>query len=70
MKSSKDENQVASRVKVTTKYACVPSSSIGKGRGRGLKCMVSRTFIPFSPSTDQVMQYNQFTETSMGFYFY
>ncbi|WMV20184.1 hypothetical protein MTR67_013569 [Solanum verrucosum] len=26
---------------------------------------VSRTDIPFSPSTDQVMQYNQFTETSV-----
>ncbi|WMV07748.1 hypothetical protein MTR67_007374 [Solanum verrucosum] len=69
MKPSKDENQVASRVKATTKYACVPPGAIGKGRGRGLKSMlslgVSRTDIPFSPSTDQVMQYNQFTETSV-----
>ncbi|KAK6791413.1 hypothetical protein RDI58_010494 [Solanum bulbocastanum] len=30
-------------------------------RGKG----VSRTDIPFLPSTDQVMQYNQFTETSV-----
>ncbi|KAG5605021.1 hypothetical protein H5410_026513 [Solanum commersonii] len=69
MKPSKDENEVTSRVKVTTKYAYVAPGVVGKGRGRGLKSMlslgVSRTDIPFSPSTDHVMQYNQFTETSV-----
>ncbi|WMV33821.1 hypothetical protein MTR67_027206 [Solanum verrucosum] len=68
MKPSKYENEVASRVKATTKYAYAAPGAIGKGRGRGLKSMlslgVSRTDISFSPSTDQVMQYNQFTETS------
>ncbi|KAH0709060.1 hypothetical protein KY284_010487 [Solanum tuberosum] len=69
MKPSKDENEVASRVKATTKYAYVAPGAVGKGRGRGLKSMlslgVSRTDIPFSPSTNHVMQYNQFTETSV-----
>ncbi|KAH0652796.1 hypothetical protein KY289_030474 [Solanum tuberosum] len=50
-------SEVASRVKATTKYACVAPGAIGKGRGRGLKSMlslgVSRIDIPFSPSTDQ-----------------
>ncbi|KAG5581214.1 hypothetical protein H5410_051841 [Solanum commersonii] len=54
MKPSKDENQVASRVKATTKYTYVAPGATGKGRGRGLKSMlslgVSRTDIPFSPS--------------------
>ncbi|KAH0692667.1 hypothetical protein KY285_019764 [Solanum tuberosum] len=70
LKPSKDENEVASRVKATTKYAYVAPGAVGKGRGRGLKSMlslgVSRTDIPFSPSTDHVMQYNQFTETSFS----
>ncbi|KAH0724840.1 hypothetical protein KY284_000705 [Solanum tuberosum] len=69
MKPSKDENEVASRVKATTKYAYVAPGVVGKGRARGLKSMlslgVSRTDIPFSPSTDHVMQYNQLTETSV-----
>ncbi|KAH0669983.1 hypothetical protein KY285_025786 [Solanum tuberosum] len=69
MKPSKDENEVASRVKATIKYAYVALGAVGKGRGRGLKSMlslgVSRTDIPFSPSADHVMQYNQFTETSV-----
>lgn len=74
MKPSKDENEVASRVKATTKYAYVAPGAVGKGRGRGLKSMlslgVSRTDIPFSPSTNHVMQYNQFTETSMIFFIF
>ncbi|KAH0755135.1 hypothetical protein KY290_025405 [Solanum tuberosum] len=69
MKPSKDENEVASRVKATTKYAYVAPGAVGKRRGRRLKSMlslgVSRTDIPFSPSTDHVMQYNQFTEMSV-----
>ncbi|WMV26200.1 hypothetical protein MTR67_019585 [Solanum verrucosum] len=67
MKPSKDENEVASRVKATTKYAYVAPGAVGKGRGRGHKSMlslgVSRIDIPFSPSTDHA--YNQFTETSV-----
>ncbi|KAG5611638.1 hypothetical protein H5410_022919 [Solanum commersonii] len=42
MKSSKDENEVASRVKATTKYPYVAPGAVGKGRGRGLKSIVFR----------------------------
>ncbi|KAG5609266.1 hypothetical protein H5410_020547 [Solanum commersonii] len=70
MKPSKDENQVASRVKATTKYTYVAPGATGKGRGRGLKSMlslgVSRTDIPFSPSTDQVMQAQSIYQKGRG----
>ncbi|XP_070002358.1 uncharacterized protein [Nicotiana sylvestris] len=66
MKPSKNENEVASTVKATTKYAFVALGAIGKGRGKGLKSICSLGLsgpdIPFSPSTDQVMQYNQIVE--------
>ncbi|XP_070031024.1 uncharacterized protein [Nicotiana tomentosiformis] len=68
MKPSKNENEVASIVKATTKYAFVAPGAIGKGRGRGLKSIyslgVSGPDILSSQSTDQVMQYNQIVETS------
>nr|XP_033509274.1 uncharacterized protein LOC104086138 isoform X2 [Nicotiana tomentosiformis] len=70
MKPSKNENEVASTLKAATKYAFVAPGAIGKGRRRGLKSLsslgVSRTDIPFFPSTDQVMQYNQIVETTKG----
>ena len=69
MKPSKNENEMASTVKTTTKYAFVAPGAIGKGRGRGLKSIyslgVSGPDILSSQSTDQVMQYNQIVETSM-----
>nr|XP_016434358.1 PREDICTED: uncharacterized protein LOC107760766 isoform X2 [Nicotiana tabacum] len=68
MKPSKNENEVTTTVKATAKYAFVASGAIDKGRGRGLKSIcslgVSGPDIPFSPSTDQVMQYKQSVETS------
>ncbi|XP_070051394.1 uncharacterized protein [Nicotiana tomentosiformis] len=68
MKPSKNENEMASTVKTTTKYAFVAPGAIGKGRGRGLKSIyslgVSGPDILSSQSTDQVMQYNQIVETS------
>ncbi|XP_060203294.1 uncharacterized protein LOC132631652 isoform X2 [Lycium barbarum] len=69
MKPSNKENEVASTVKDTTKYVFVAPGAIGKGRGRGHKFVRSlgdKTNIPFSPSTDQVMQYNQTVETTKG----
>nr|XP_009785133.1 PREDICTED: uncharacterized protein LOC104233435 [Nicotiana sylvestris] len=41
MKSSKNENEVASTVRATTKYTFVAPNAIGKGRGRGLKSICS-----------------------------
>ncbi|XP_059289175.1 uncharacterized protein LOC132042661 [Lycium ferocissimum] len=67
MKPSNKENEVASTVKDTAKYVFVAPGAIGKGRGRGHKFVRSlgdKTNISFSPSTDQVMQYNQTVETS------
>nr|XP_016473422.1 PREDICTED: uncharacterized protein LOC107795295 isoform X2 [Nicotiana tabacum] len=67
MRPSKNENEVASIGKATTKYVFVAPGVIGKGRGRGLKSLsslgVSRIDIPFFPSTDQAMKYNQIVET-------
>ncbi|KAK6802873.1 hypothetical protein RDI58_000657 [Solanum bulbocastanum] len=81
MKPSKDENQVASKVKATTKYAYVAPGAIGKGRGKGLRSMpnaqgvrtmnknylsVEKGHIPSFSSTNELMQYIKTNSSSMS----